>query len=146
MSYWEVIVKLFIYTRSISSSSDISSSALCFLRYEWRLPLAMKGITMYGACPARQIPRIPITWGCVNAIIFRHSFRMFATSLGSRKPKKKRLSLKYSLIWKLNVFCFLKFTRILGFDGILARFYLWHLRGLWLGYRWEGTWWRSTKM
>ena len=87
MSYGEVIVKLFIHTRSISSSSDSSSSALCFLRYEWRLPLAMKGITMYGACSTRQILRIPITRGCTNVFIFRHSFRMFATSLELRKPK-----------------------------------------------------------
>ena len=65
----------------------MSSSALCFLRYDWRLPLAMKGITMYGVWSARQIPRIPITWGCINAFIFRHSFRIFATSLGSSKPK-----------------------------------------------------------
>ena len=57
--------------------------------YEWRLPLAMKGITMYGVWSARQIPRIPITWGCINAFIFRHSFRILATSLGLSKPKHR---------------------------------------------------------
>ena len=86
-----------ISTRSISVSSNISSSILCFLRYDWRLPLAMKGITMYGTWPERQIPRIPITWGWTNAFIFKHSFRIFATSLGSRKPEdsqKKKIVIK----------------------------------------------------
>ena len=57
---WESQCKLFISTRSMSASSHISSSALCFLRYEWRLPLAMKGITMYGACSADRYRGYPL--------------------------------------------------------------------------------------
>ena len=56
----------------MSSSSEISSSALCFLRYVWRLPLAMKG--MYGAWPARQIPRISITWGMHKCLHFQKCY------------------------------------------------------------------------
>ena len=78
------------HTRSMSSSSAISSSIQCLLRYVWRLPLTMKGITMYGAWQSRQIPKIPITWGCINAFIFRHSFRKSTISLWPRNPKAQK--------------------------------------------------------
>ena len=43
IKYFPIVYKC--STRWVSSSSEITSSILCFLRYVWRLPLAMKGIT-----------------------------------------------------------------------------------------------------
>ena len=82
----------FQLTSSLSLSlRETTSVSLFFLRQASRLPLAMKGIMMYGAAPpSRHIPLSVRTLEWSKLYIFAHSFNMSLTALRLYNPVHNR--------------------------------------------------------